>query len=75
MLILFIGSSTGVNRWGTGGRGDGGTGGRGDGGTGGRGGRGDGDGGRVPPLSSVGGQHSNCPSPTFQFRKIAGHVA
>ena len=36
---------TGVEPWGTGGRGDGGTGGRGDGGTG----------GRVPPLVKAGG--------------------
>ena len=26
------------------------------------------------PLFCVGGQHRNCP-PTFQFRKIAGHIA
>ena len=33
-----------------------------------------GTGGRVPPLFRAGGQHSNCP-PTFQFRKIARHIA
>ena len=32
-------------------------------------------GGTRPPLFSVGGQHRNCSSPTFQFRKSAGHVA
>ena len=34
------------------------------------GGRGD----AFPPLFRVGGQHRNCP-PTFQFRKIARHIA
>ena len=33
-----------------------------------------GTGGDAPPLFRVGGQHRNCP-PTFQFRKMAGHVA
>ena len=31
-----------------------------------------GDGGTHPPLFSVGGQHRNCPPPTFQLNKLRG---